>query len=101
MAQPKWVRNAVKWHGQFLKRKSTQQPSRSLGDREMRLFAFCRAKDERESREYLRIAAEGTEEEVERAYHRIVGGSPETVMAVPLDAIQHMIEHVPESSARH
>ncbi len=91
MTQPKWVRNAVRWHGQFLKGRSTQQASRSLADREMRLFAYCRARDERDGIEYLRIAAEGSEEEVERAYHRIVHGAPGTVMAIPLDAIEHLV----------
>ena len=92
MARLVWVRNAVKWHGQFLKARSTQQPSRCLDDRETLLFAFCRARDERDGIDYLRIAAEGTEEEVERAYHRIVDGRAGTVMATPIEAIEQVAD---------
>ena len=93
MARLVWVRNAVKWHGQFLKARSTQQPSRSLDDGEMRLFAFCRARDERDGIDYLRIAAQGTDEEVERAYHRIVHGRVGTLTAAPFEAIQQVADH--------
>jgi hypothetical protein len=88
MSLPKWVAREVKRKGERLIYQANSIRQRYASQESARNVMFGVAdKWEKEGKELINVAAEGNEDNVERAYHSIVYGPPGTVTAIPLDWI--------------